>query len=270
MACGSLRVELPGVGAVGLSVAPRARLRLLALTDERQRIAAELRKRCVATESDVLTALLADEIYTTKAMMFDELILDHHLAPRPGLAELMRQTVAAGAQVAVVTTGHRSWAEPLVRQLAGEGAVEAVVTGEDVTKHMPHPEAYRHALWELGICAEDALAVSGSAAGLRAANAAGLATVVITEGVPDIPAARCGPARLRRQRSVRPRGLPTPAWRLVEDPQAVGCLNESPFRRLRRSYAEPLWLRRSIPRPTSSTAMSTRATGKSPTSFAAI
>ena len=39
---------------------------LLALSDERQRIAAELRKRCVATEADVLTKLLADEIYNTK------------------------------------------------------------------------------------------------------------------------------------------------------------------------------------------------------------
>ncbi len=55
---------------------------------------------------------------------------------------------------------------------------------------MPKPEAHRQALWELGVSAEDALAISGSASGLRAANAAGLATVVITgEGVPDIPTA---------------------------------------------------------------------------------
>lgn len=163
---------------------------LLALTDERQRVAAELRKRCINTESDVLTKLLADEIYTTKTMLFDELVLEHDLAPRPGLADLMMETFAAGVQVAVVTSGHRSWAEPLVRQLAGEGVVETVVTVEDVAKPMPDAEGHRHALWELGISAEDALAVSGSASGLRAANAAGLATVVITgEGTPDIPTA---------------------------------------------------------------------------------
>lgn len=163
---------------------------LLALTDERQRVAAELRKRCVATESDVLTALLADDIFTTKTMMFDELILDHDLTPRPGLADLMTQAFAAGVQVAVVTSGHRSWVEPLVRQVAGEGVVEAVVTRDEVKKPMPSPEGHRHALWELGLTAEDALAISGSASGLRAANAAGLATVVITgEGVPNIPAA---------------------------------------------------------------------------------
>jgi HAD superfamily hydrolase (TIGR01509 family) len=163
---------------------------LLALTDERQRVLAELRKRGVATESDVLTKLLADEIHATKTMMFDELILDSDLAPRPGLVDLMIDTCTAGVQVAVVTTGQRSWAEPLVRQLAGEGVVETVVTIEDVTKPMPDPEAHRQALWELGVAAEDALAIGGSASALRAANAGGLATVVITgEGVPDIPTA---------------------------------------------------------------------------------
>jgi len=163
---------------------------LLALTDERQRVMAELRKRCVATESDVLTALLADDIYNTKTMMFEELILESDLTPWPGLTDLMMETFAAGVQVAVVTNGQRSWAEPLVRQLAGEGVVETVVTAEDIKKSMPDPETHRHALWELGVSAEAALAVTGSPCGLRAATSAGLATVVITgQGAPDIPTA---------------------------------------------------------------------------------
>ena len=77
-----------------------------------------------------------------------------------------------------------------MRQLVGEGLVETVVTADDVKKSMPNPEPYQLALWELGIPAENALAVTGSASGLRAANAAGLATVVITgDGAPDLPAA---------------------------------------------------------------------------------
>lgn len=163
---------------------------LLALTDERQRIAAELRKCCVATESDVLTALLADEIYATKTMMFDELILERDLTPRPGLVDFVMDAVGSGVQVAVVVNGQRGWAEPLVRQLAGEGLVEVVVSAEDVVKPMPDAEAHRHALEELGVAAEDAVAVTGSASGLRAARAAGLASIVITgEGTPDIPTA---------------------------------------------------------------------------------
>src|SRR6478735_4440711 len=112
--------------------------RLMALPDERQRVAAELRKRCVGTECDVLVNLLVDEICAAKDMMFEEMILDAGLTPRPGLVEL-------------------------------------VVTADDVTG----PNLFAHALAELGVAPHDALAVAGSPAGLRAANAAGLATVLI-------------------------------------------------------------------------------------------
>src|SRR3546814_6547457 len=77
--------------------------------------------------------------------------------------------------VSVVTTGRRSWAEPLVRQLVGEGLVESVVTADDVSG----PNLFAHALAELGAAPHDALAVAGSPAALRSANAAGVATVLI-------------------------------------------------------------------------------------------
>lgn len=149
---------------------------LLALHDERQRVAAELRKRCVGPDCDVLTELLADEICTTKDLMFDEMILELGLAPRPGLVDLVMDAFADGIPVSVVSGGRRRWVEPLVRQLVGDGLVETVVTGDDVSKPA---DAYRHALGELGVSAHDALAVTGSVDGLRAANAAGLATVLI-------------------------------------------------------------------------------------------
>jgi HAD superfamily hydrolase (TIGR01509 family) len=163
---------------------------LLALSNERQRVSAELRKRGIATECDVLTELLADEIYTTKAMMFEELVRNADLAPRPGLVDLVMDAFAAGVWVGVVTNGARSWAQPLIRQLVGDGLVETVVTADDVKKPLPDREAYQNALWELGIPAENALAITGSASGLRSATTAGMATVVITgDGTPDFPAA---------------------------------------------------------------------------------
>lgn len=149
---------------------------LLALRDERQRVAAELRKRCVGPECDVLTELLADEICATKNLMFDEMILDAGLSPRAGLADLMTDAFRDGIPVCVVSDGRRRWVEPLVRQLVGDGLVESVVTGEDAGTPQA---ACHHALAELGVAPHDALAVTGSAAGLRAANAAGLATVLI-------------------------------------------------------------------------------------------
>jgi beta-phosphoglucomutase-like phosphatase (HAD superfamily) len=164
--------------------------KLLALSDERQRVAAELRARGVCTECDVLNKLLVDEIVATKTMMFEEMVLDADLAPRPGLHDFVMDAFSAGVFVGVVTSGQRRWAEPLVRQLVGEGLIETVVTADDVKKSMPNPEPCHLALWELGIPAENALAVVGSASGLRAANGADMATVVITgDGAPDIPTA---------------------------------------------------------------------------------
>lgn len=148
---------------------------LRALPDERQRVAAELRKRCVGPECDVLTELLADEICMTKDMMFDEMILDAGLTPRPGLEDLMNDAFLAGLPVGVVAAGRRRWAEPLVRQLVGDGLVETVVTTDDVSVD----GLYRHVLTELGVTGHDALAMTGSAAGLRACGGAGLAGVLV-------------------------------------------------------------------------------------------
>ncbi|OJZ66195.1 HAD hydrolase-like protein [Mycolicibacterium diernhoferi] len=148
---------------------------LLALSDERQRVTAELRKRCVGTECDVLVDLLVDEICATKEMMFEEIILDAGVTPRPGLHDLVMDAFVAHIPVSVVTDGRRSWAEPLVRQLVGDGVVESVVTADDLIG----PDKFSHALGELGVGSHDALAITGSTAGLRAANAAGLATVLI-------------------------------------------------------------------------------------------
>jgi beta-phosphoglucomutase-like phosphatase (HAD superfamily) len=158
--------------------------KLLALSDERQRVAAELRARGVCTECDVLAELLVDEIVATKTMMFEEMIVDADLAPRPGLVDLIMDAFTAGVWVGVVTGGQRRWVEPLVRQLVGDGLVETIVTADDVTKPVPDPEAYQLALWELGISARNALAFTGSAVGQRTANSIGLATVLVDGAVP--------------------------------------------------------------------------------------
>ncbi len=86
----------------------------------------------------------------------------------------------AGIRVAVVTAGHWPAVNRAVRDLLGDGAVEVLVTGDEVSRPKPDPEVYRHALWQLGIRAVDAIAVEDSADGLGAAVAAGVTTVVIT------------------------------------------------------------------------------------------
>lgn len=162
---------------LGLRWSPARYRQLLTLHDERQRVAAELRKRCVGPECDVLTELLADEICATKGMIFDEMILELGLSPRTGLDDLVMDAFADGVPVGVVSTGRRRWVEPLVRQLVGDGLVDTIVTGDDVSG--ARGDAFRHALWELGVAPHHALGIAGSGAGLRAANAAGLGSVLV-------------------------------------------------------------------------------------------
>lgn len=103
------------------------------------------------------------------------------------LSEAVWDLHCAGIRVAVVTDGHWPAVHRTIRDLLGDGAVEVLVTGDEVTappstEPGPDPEIYQHALWQLGIRAVDAIAVADSAVGLRAAVAAGLTTVVVTHG----------------------------------------------------------------------------------------
>jgi HAD superfamily hydrolase (TIGR01509 family) len=162
--------------------------RLLAITGGRRRIAADLRDRGMGGEADVLAA----RVHATKTALFTERVTSGAIVARPGLPELVADLTATGVRLAVATTGRRSWVEPLLDRLLGAYPIEVVVTGDDVAELKPDPEVYQRALAGLGLPACDALAVEDSPVGLRAATAAGLATVVVTNGYtagPSFPGA---------------------------------------------------------------------------------
>ncbi|MCW2554376.1 MAG: Haloacid dehalogenase [Mycobacterium sp.] len=195
--CGGHRLAFNAAFAAhGLNLnwsVPRYR-KLLALRDEHQRVAAELRARGVCTECDVLLKVLVDEICTTKAMMVDEMMLDADLDPRAGLVDLITDGFTAGTAVGVVSAGRRQWVEPLVRQLIGDGLVQTIVTADDVSKPIPSGDAYRMALAELGAPAHDSLVFTGSPTSLRAALGVGLAGILVD---PDTLGARADYEGLR-------------------------------------------------------------------------
>jgi beta-phosphoglucomutase-like phosphatase (HAD superfamily) len=151
---------------------------LQALRDERRRVAAELRKRGVSSECDVLAELLVDEICAAKAVILDETILDADIVARIGLVELITEAFGAGIAIGIVSSGRHTWVEPLVRQLVGDGVVSVIVTASDLPA-APATNLYQVALTELGASAEDSLAFAGSPASQRKATAAGLPAVLI-------------------------------------------------------------------------------------------
>jgi HAD superfamily hydrolase (TIGR01509 family) len=153
--------------------------RLLAITGGQRRIAADLRARGLSDhEADELAA----RVHRTKTALFRDRIASGAIDARPGLLELVADLGASGVRLAVATTGRRSWVEPLLDRLLGGYPIDVVVTGDDVAELKPDPEVYLRALDALRLPAAEALAVEDSAVGLRAATAAGLATVVVTNG----------------------------------------------------------------------------------------
>lgn len=148
---------------------------LLAITGGRRRIAHDLRARGFGDPDQ-----LASDIHRTKTGLFADRVRSGDLTPRPGLTDLVADLRNHGIRVAVATTGSREWVDPLVHNVIGAGIADVVVTGDDVSRLKPDPEVYLSALDELGLRAEDALAVEDSEIGLRAAALAGLATVVVT------------------------------------------------------------------------------------------
>jgi beta-phosphoglucomutase-like phosphatase (HAD superfamily) len=152
--------------------------RLVCIADEQRRIASALRRRGFGR----ISAEIAAHVYRTKNDLFERSVLDGDVTPRAGLDDLVNSLYFAGVPVAVISTGARKWVDPLVRQLIGEGIAETIVTPDDLTRPGREPDLHGHALWELGLGPESALAVVGTPRGLHAARAAKLATLVVTTG----------------------------------------------------------------------------------------
>jgi beta-phosphoglucomutase-like phosphatase (HAD superfamily) len=150
--------------------------RLMCIGDEQRRIASALRRHGFGRVS----AEIAAHVSRTKNDLFEASVLNGDVTARTGLEDLVNSLFFAGLPIAVVSTGSRTWVEPLVRQLVGDGIAETVVTPDDLPSPGRELDLHGHALWELGLAPESALAVAGTHRGLRAARAAKLATLVVT------------------------------------------------------------------------------------------
>ena len=150
---------------------------LMVLTGGRRRVAYALRQEGVpAAEADEV----ATRVHRTKTELFVDIVRRGEIDPRPGLPELLDDLRSHGVRIAVATTGRRAWVEPLLAHLIGADTAEVVICGDDVIDLKPDPAAYLLALSRLGLDATWTMAVEDSGPGLRAALAAGMATVVVT------------------------------------------------------------------------------------------
>ena len=103
------------------------------------------------------------------------------LPEKPGLHEILDFFRAHGVKMAVASSSHRL---PVERNLERSGVrpyFEAVVTGEDVSRGKPDPEAFLTAAERLGLSPADCYVFEDSFNGVRAGHAAGCCTVMIPD-----------------------------------------------------------------------------------------
>jgi len=125
--------------------------------------------------------LPATEIIATLSARVDEEIFSGDLAWRPGAPELLEALTRDGHTNVLVTMATRAQAESIIAHLP-EGTFADLVTGTDVARPKPHPEAYLRGAELIGAQASECIAFEDSMTGATAAYRSGAFVV----GVPHL------------------------------------------------------------------------------------
>lgn len=156
--------------------------RLLAVTGGRERMLHYAVQRGVdPCMTHVLESEMA-QIHQRKNKIYQRLVEDGAVALRPGVRRLLREARDAGLKQAIATTTSRGNVEALLDACVGAEAgslFRAMICGEDVLAKKPDPEVYLRALLQLGLPAEQCVALEDSRAGVTAALLAGVDTLLV-------------------------------------------------------------------------------------------
>jgi HAD superfamily hydrolase (TIGR01509 family) len=105
--------------------------------------------------------------------------LEARVEARPEVVGLLHHVRAAGARTAVASGGTRHHVGVTLRKLRLEPHFDAVVTCEDAPRSKPHPDLFLEAARRIGIPAADCVVIEDSPRGREAAEAAGMACVMV-------------------------------------------------------------------------------------------
>ena len=125
-----------------------------------------------------------------RMLMFDYVksLFAEHLEIFPGISELLGELKDAGMPMMVTTNTERYVADSAIAALGRDYFVDTIC-GDEVPHGKPAPDMYAEAARRVGARPQDCLVFEDSAAGMRAAVAAGCSVIGLPEGehvtVPD-------------------------------------------------------------------------------------
>ncbi len=105
------------------------------------------------------------------------------IAWRPGARSLLGALKTARVPLALVTMSYRDYADEILAALP-PGTFDVTVTGDEVARGKPSPDAYLRAAELLGVDPAECAAIEDSPVGLAAARAAGAVTIGVPHDVP--------------------------------------------------------------------------------------
>ena len=121
------------------------------------------------------------QLHALKTAAYEAAVNDGAVSLRPGVLKLMDEALAQGLQLAIATTTSPVNIAALMRRAIGaDWRLNFTAIGDASTAPIkkPHPQVYLQMLAALKLGPADCIALEDSSNGLRAATAAGLATII--------------------------------------------------------------------------------------------
>jgi len=154
---------------------------LVAISGGKERILRYIDSLGEAEPERARLAQLVAAAHRSKTRIYAELVAAGGAPLRPGVERLIHEARDAGVHVAIASGTTRKNVEALIACALGEAALgwfDVIACADEVAQRKPAPDFYRFVLAALKLPASACVAIEDSAKGLRAAQAAGLYTVV--------------------------------------------------------------------------------------------
>ncbi len=129
--------------------------------------------------ASVTTEAIA-KLHKSKTEHFVDLLANTPLSPRPGVVELMETCQKANIQVAFCTSTSQENVEGIrdaLAELLPFDRFATIATLDKIDRPKPAPDAYIYCLQQLGINADEAIAIEDTPVSITAAKTAGLTTI---------------------------------------------------------------------------------------------
>lgn len=125
--------------------------------------------------------LLIKKLHVSKTKHYVELLENKTINLRPGVARLLNELRTSNLRMAIATTTTPENVSVLIKNTLGEQALDwfdCIAAGDIVVAKKPASDIFDYCLEQLGLDAEECLAVEDSANGVRSSCSAGIPTIV--------------------------------------------------------------------------------------------